>query len=198
MISNYDIPLQQRVEKVKQQHIERKGARGRGSLLTFFSNDIQNKVIQVISNLITDQIVQAITECIAWALIADTTPDIVHHEQVSICVRIVHRNGCITENLLACKKASGTTAENLYDLISTTLKSKDVSFHKFIAQAYDGASNMSGCYKGLQALIQKRINSSVVYIHCYTHALNLVMADSAAVAVDVVTGLFGNLETIYL
>ena len=76
-----------------------------------------------------DQIVKAITECIAWALIADTTPDIVHHEQISICIRIVHRNGSITENLLACKKASGTTAENLYDLITTTLKSKDISFH---------------------------------------------------------------------
>ena len=56
---------------------------------------------------------------------------------------------------------------------------------------------MSGCYNGLQALIQKRINTSIVCIHCYAHALNLVMADSAAVAVDVVT-IFGNLETIYL
>ena len=197
VISNYDIPLQQHLEKVKQQQIERKGARGRGSLLTFLSSDIQNKVIHVISNLITDHIVKAITECVAWALIADTTPDIVHHEQVSKCVRIVHRNGCITENLLACKKAPGTTAENLYDLITTTLKSKDISFHKLIAQAYDGASNMSGCYNGLRALIQQRINTSIVYIHCYAHTLNLVMADSAAVAVDVVT-LFGNLETMYL
>ena len=80
---------------------------------------------------------------------------IVHHEQVSgMCVRIVHRNGCITENLLACKKASGTTAKNLYDLITTTLKSKDISFHKLIAQAYVGVPNerMLQC---LQALIQK-------------------------------------------
>ena len=69
--------------------------------------------------------------------------------------------------------------------------------NKLIAQAYDGASNMSGCYNGLQVLIQNRINTSIVYIHCYAHILNLVIADSAAVAVDVAT-LFGNLETMYL
>ena len=128
MISNYDIPLHQHRVKVKQQQIERKGARGRGSLLTFLSSDLQT-AIQVISNLITNQIVKAITECIARAVIAYFTPDIVYHEQVSICVGIVHHNGCITENLSACKKASGTTVENLYDLITTTLKSRDISFY---------------------------------------------------------------------
>ena len=107
-------------------------------------------------------------------LIADITLEIVRHEQVSICVRIIHRNDSITEHLLACKKASGTTAENLYHSITTTLKSKNISFHKLIAQTYDGASNMSGCFNCLQALIQTRINTNIVYIHCYAHALNLV------------------------
>ena len=56
---------------------------------------------------------------------------------------------------------------------------------------------MSGCYGGLQALIKDQINRNILYIHCYAHTLNLVLADSAAIAVDVVT-LFGNLETLYV
>ena len=44
----------------------------------------------------------------------------------------------------------------------STLQSKDVSFNKLVEQAYDGASNTSGCYNGLQALVHKRINSNAI------------------------------------
>ena len=77
---------------------------------------------------------------------ADTTPDISHHEQGSICVRIVNLNGHVSEHLLACQRAPGTTAEDLYEVIMSVLQFRDVSFDRLIAQAYDGASNMSGCY----------------------------------------------------
>ena len=79
----------------------------------------------------------------------------------------------------------------------SVLQFRDVSFDKLIAQAYDGASNMSGCYNGLQSLIQTRINPNILYVHCYAHCLNLVISDAAAISVDVVT-LFGNLEALYL
>ena len=82
-------------------------------------------------------------------------------------------------------------------MIFSTLQSKNVSFEKLIAQSYDGASNMSGCYGGLQALIKDQIKPNILYIHCYAHTLNLVLADPVAIAVDVVT-LFGNLETLYV
>ena len=37
----------------------------------------------------------------------------------------------------------------LYNLISETLISKGASFDKLVAQTYDGALNMSGCYNDL-------------------------------------------------
>ena len=157
----------------------------------------QNKLISIINEHITCTIVKAIHNCRAWSLMADTTPDISHHEQVSIYVRIVHLNGHVSEHLLACQRAPGTTAEDLYGVIMSVLKLRDVSFDKLIAQAYDGASNMSGCYNGLQSLIQTRINPNILYVHCYAHCLNLVKSDAAATSVDVVT-LFGNLETLYV
>ena len=86
---------------------------------------------------------------------ADTTPDVSHHEQLSICARIVKRNGKCSEHLSSCKRAYGTKAMELYNLISETLASKGVSFDKLVAQTYDGASNMSGCYNGLQAIIRR-------------------------------------------
>ena len=52
---------------------------------------------------------------------------------------------------------------------------------------------MSDCYNGLQALVHRRINSNVIFVHCYPLALNLVLSDTAAVAIDTVT-LFGILK----
>ena len=74
----------------------RKGAKGRGAKLTFLSNDTQNNAINIIGKEISSEIVKEIGNCRAWALIADTTPDIRHHEQLSICAnyimrKIVHR-----------------------------------------------------------------------------------------------------------
>ena len=183
----YDVTMQKHLCDVKEAQLEQHGRRGRGSKLTFLSNDTQNKLVSIISHQISQNIVKAIEKCKAWALIVDTTPDVTHHEQISICVRIVHPNGCVSEHLLACQRAMGTTAEDLFTVIYTTLQSKDVSFKKLVAQTYDGASNMSGCYNGLQALIQQRINPNILYTHCYAHTLNLVLSDTASVAIDVVT-----------
>ena len=44
---------------------------GRGSNLIFLSNDTQNKIVLIISQLITEKIVKALQECRAWALIVD-------------------------------------------------------------------------------------------------------------------------------
>ena len=80
----------------------------------------------------------------------------------------------------------------LYNLIS-----KGLSFDKLVAQTYKGASNMSGCYNGLQAIIKEKVGDHVAFDHCYSHTLNLVLSDSASVAVPVIS-LLNDLEALYL
>ena len=176
LLSAYDITIRDHLEKVRKQHEavavgssswhSTKAVKGRGSKITFLSNKTQNNVIDVIGKEITSETVKRIQECKARSLIADTTPDVSHHEQLSICVRIVDRVGHCSEYLLYCKRASGTTAQELYTTIVEVLKSEGVSFDKLVAQTYDGASNMSGCYNGLQAIMKDAIGSRVVYTHC--------------------------------
>ncbi|XP_060555075.1 zinc finger MYM-type protein 1-like [Ruditapes philippinarum] len=47
-------------------------------------------------------------------------------------------------------------------------------------QGYDGAANMSGAYKGVQARIRERIPDAV-YSHCKAHCLNLTIVHSCKV-----------------
>ena len=132
-------------------------ARGRGAKLTFLSNRSQNKIIDIITEAIKEKLCDDIRHCMAWSLIADTTPDVSRKEQLSICVRIVHNDGRCTEHILSCVHALGTKAVNLFQLIKMTLQSCNITYEKLVGQAYDGASNMSGCYNGLQALIEQEV-----------------------------------------
>ncbi len=56
---------------------------------------------------------------------------------------------------------------------------------------------MSCCYNGLQAIIKEKVEKRVAFVHCYAHMLNLVLSDSASVAVHVIS-LFNELEALYV
>lgn len=134
----------------------RKAKTGRGSKLTFLSNDMQNKLITIIDNEITKVIVDKIRNSIAWSVILDTTPDVTHKEQVSIFVCVIMNVGEVFEHLLCLKRASSTTAEALLNILKTSLLERQTNcYNTLVAQAYDGASDMSGQYGGLQALIKR-------------------------------------------
>ena len=49
------------------------------------------------------------------------------------------------------------------------------------------------CVFSLQAIIKGKIGSHVIYVHCYAHTLNPVLADPASVSIDVIS-MFSNLE----
>ena len=160
LLSTYDTPLQEHLGKIIERHSTSAGSsgqKGRGSVLTFMSYKSQNKLISIINEYITCTIITAIHICRAWSLMADND----RHFEVSICVRIVNFNGHVSEHRLACQRAPGTTAEDLYGVVMSVLQFRDVSFDRLIAQAYDGAFYMSGCYNGLQSLIQTRINPNI-------------------------------------
>ena len=128
-LSIYDVTIHDHLEKVCKKHEEMrksqtKKVKGRGSKLTFLSNKTQENIIDVIGKEITSELVNRIHECKAWALISDTMPDVSHHEQLSICVRIVDRVGYCSEHLFCCKRAPGTTAQQLYDTIVDAFKSR--------------------------------------------------------------------------
>ena len=125
----------------------------------------QNKLMSIVGDQITNIIIEKIKDCNAWSLVVDSTPDVTHTEQLSMCVRIVGKDGLVTEHILACKEASGTTASGFFSVIVKTLESKNVSFEKLVAQTYDGASNMSGFYNGLQAIIKERVGKFILYVH---------------------------------
>ncbi|XP_066924588.1 zinc finger MYM-type protein 1-like [Clytia hemisphaerica] len=109
-LAEYDDVMALHLESVERDHIDleakKKGDKarrfGRGSKLTFLSNDMQNKIIAVISKEIAKEIVNLVKDSVAWAVIADTTPDVSKHEQFSLCVRVVTKSGEVSEHQTRC------------------------------------------------------------------------------------------------
>ena len=128
LLGKYDDKVDEHLRKVEKEHEKfqaQKGKkRGRGSLITFLSHNSQEKLINVIGDQITSVIDQKIEDCLAWSLIVDSTLDIAHKEQLSICARVVSKAGCATEHILACKRASGTTANQLFKFIIQAFEPK--------------------------------------------------------------------------
>lgn len=55
------------------------------------------------------------------------------------------------------------------------LKSCGINCQYLIEQGYDGASNMSGKYKGVQAIVREEYLKAI-YVHCAAHTLNLAVS----------------------
>lgn len=68
-------------------------------------------------------------------------------------------------------------AESLSSYIIANLKDNRLDIVGIVLQGYDGASVMSGHCSGVQQRI-KVVTSQAVYVHCYAHCLNLVLADA--------------------
>ena len=140
--------------------------------------DIQNEMLQIMSNNILRNVLDSVHEDNEFSIIIDETTDVSRKEQVSISVRTVGKQFEVRERFLGLYETSSTTSEHLTDIIKDTFIRCSLSFNSLRGQCYDGASNMKGVHAGVQARIAS-IQPLALYIHCCNHSLNLALQDTA-------------------
>ena len=102
----------------------------------------------------------------------DSTPDIANVDQLTIIFRYVLPDGPV-ERFVKFMPTRGHTGHQLADILLEFIEDNGVSLKDLRGQSYDNAANMSGKYKGMQAIIKER-NHQAEYIPCVAHSLNLV------------------------
>ena len=113
-----------------------------------------------------------------YSIISHEASDASNKEQFSFCLGYVNDDGGICENFLKfihCK--SGLTGKDLYNEVTEALSSFGLAVQNYRGQGYDGAGALSDHVNGLSALILKE-NSKILYTHCASQRLNLVIATS--------------------
>ena len=141
------------------------------------SSDIQNDLINSISQVLLTEIKNEIKQSPFVAIIMDETTDITNTCQVSTVFRYVDKSGAVQERFIGFSDFSDDrTANALANYVFNVLTEYDCE-EKLVAQTYDGAAVMSGEHGGLQALVKSKC-SQAIFIHCYAHKMNLVLKNS--------------------
>lgn len=144
----------------------------------YTSPDVQNELINVCANQLKEQLLSDCRKCPFFAIMADEATDKSTKEQLSMCVRFVDENCNVREEFLGFVECTSIKGAALCENILAFLQEADLDVLKIRAQCYDGASNMSGKFRGLQALVRER-SPHANYVHCKSHCLNLALVHSS-------------------
>jgi len=99
---------------------------------------------------IQKQILSDIFQCKYFSILADETTDVSQTEQLSLSVRFI-KDAKVHKEFLCFVAVSSTTGKDLASTILTQLSQLGLNLEHMRGQGHDGASNMSGKYRGVQA-----------------------------------------------
>ncbi|CAH2291402.1 zinc finger MYM-type 1-like [Pelobates cultripes] len=164
LLSQYDIPLKNHLdkcvqdsEKRKQQLKDRKTSgkhsTGRGSLVTFLSNNTIKKVFAAIVQSMKNLIVSEIGEK-GFSVQVDSTQDVGIVDQATVVVRYV-QDEAIKERLVAILPVKDATGKGFHELLMSCFDMLGLDFQRIAGESFDGAANMRSAYVGLRAQIAK-------------------------------------------
>ena len=139
----------------------------------------QNELIGMCGREIAEQIVSKVQQAGMYSIIVDETTDTSTQEQVALCVRYVDGadERTVREDFVGIVATTDTTGSGLAETIMTKLEGIGLSIDQARGQGYDGASNMSGKFSGVQAKIAE-VQPLAIYTHCASHRLNLAIAQA--------------------
>lgn len=117
----------------------------------------------------------------SFCLKSDGTRDRCNVENVSVIIQFIG-NSMPEEHLTGLLDLQHLNAEYITSEILLHLSDAGYNADSILCQFYDGASVMSRIKCGVQALLQKRIDKYVPYIHCYNNQLHLVVVHAIRVS----------------
>jgi hypothetical protein len=114
----------------------------------YTSHDIHNDIIQIMTDLVTQTIVDEVGDA-KFTIKVDGARDPTGRENISIVIRYVNdESGEIKERLLCLATSEKFGASDLADVIFEQIQSRGLDVKNILSQCYDGAAVMSGCTEG--------------------------------------------------
>ncbi|XP_022856489.1 zinc finger MYM-type protein 1-like, partial [Olea europaea var. sylvestris] len=141
------------------------------------SPTIQKDLINCCAVETTRAIINEIGDSL-FSILVDEARDNSMKEQMTVVLRFVDKSGRVKERFLGISHVTDTCAQSLKDAIDAMFSTHGLSISSLRGQGYDGASNMSGEFNGLKALILRE-NPHAMYVHCFAHQLQLAIVSVA-------------------
>ena len=193
LLSSYDLTIKHHLDQVMEH--QKKGERLQAHYLSW---QTQNEFLALCAKNVLNEILKEIRHSYYYGLIVDGTPDVSHTEHLTFVLRYVglkNRQWHIFERFLTLKNFEKKKGEDITKAICDILENNQIDLGRCRGQGYDNGSNMSGCYKGVQAEILRK-NPQALYTPCSAHSLNLCGVHAVESAPDI-KSFFGNIQKFY-
>jgi len=128
---------------------------------------------------------------------ADTTSDLSHKDQLSVCLCYVNSKAEVCERLIAIDKIVDKTGKGIASKISDVLSQNSLHLNNIAFQSYDFASSMSGKNLGTQAMLSRIVGHNIPFIPCQAHRTNTFIEHSCS-ASTTISHFFSVLESLYV
>lgn len=89
----------------------------------------------------------------------------------------------VTERLIAVVDCESSTGQNFVELLKKMLLDLNIDIGTCVGNSTDGVANIQGQFRGLSTLLSEH-SPNQVHIWCYSHLLNLVLADTTGSIVE--------------
>ena len=140
----------------------------------YLSTTIQNELIELLATEVEKENLQQLKLAKYFCIILDCTPDMSHHEQMSVILRYVLCNeeaAVVKETFFGYLRISDSTGKGLLDAFLEKATELQLELSDCQGQSYDNGDNMKGKHSGVQARMLD-INPKAVYVPCANHTLN--------------------------
>lgn len=136
-------------------------------------NTIAERTCELATNL-QEQLVEKGKDFVAYSLAVDESSDISDTAHLSIFVRGVDSNLCVTEELLGIKSMhSTTTGKDIFEEVAKCVNEMGLSWEKLVSLTTDGAPAMCGQRSGLVGRVRERMQEhaagELTVYHCIIH-----------------------------
>ncbi len=163
----------------------------------YLSSRSQNEFLDLLAEDVTRRVTAEINQAGMFSIIADTTPDVSHVDQLSVVARYVNAEGNPQERLVDIKVIHDKTGDGHAQGIISSLNEKCLDTADVVFQSYDYTSSMSGIYKGCQAKLKEYLGREVPYFPCLAHRVNTTVEHSCE-ASDAVCNMFDILQELFV
>lgn len=130
----------------------------------------------IVNDYIQSELVQEVKHAKYFAILCDEATSS-KKEYISLLLRFIDAEKDIREEFLGSIPVIRTSGRELAEKILETLQKLELDISNCRGQGYDGAASMSSSRCGVQAVITEH-NRKVLYVHCASHCLNLVISHS--------------------
>ena len=164
---------------------------------TYLNWHSQNEFLELLSDYVNEKVKSEVETAQFISVMADTTPDASHLDQLSVVLRYVTPSGAMHERLVDMHDIDKKTGDGQALAILTSLRKKEFNTETIVFQSYDYTSSMSGKFKGCQAKMSEYLEREIPYFPCLAHRINTTVEHSCKSS-SVIAAMFDTLEMIYV